>query len=107
MNTVISAVGGWFPFVLLTFAAGGCLLAAAVALTGRHIPDVDDASEAARGFNCPLCDGRQPEADCECAGDCGRRGCPWLLLDVLNGPDDAFNAAIARLHADLNAGGDQ
>jgi hypothetical protein len=104
MTQIIDTVGGWFPFVLLTFAAGGCLLAAAVALTGRHIPDVD---EAARGFNCPVCDDRQPEADCECSGDCGRRGCPWLLLNTLNGPDDAFNAAIARLHADLNTGGDR
>jgi len=105
MNTVIAAVGGWFPFVLLTFAAGGCLLAAAIALTSRHIPDVNAAYHDARMFNCPLCDDRQPEARCECAGDCGRPICPWREtradLDVLRS-EDKFNAAIAALHAELD-----
>jgi hypothetical protein len=66
----------------------------------------DGIGDDACTFTCPRCDDSRPRAQCTCRGDCSRRDCPWgeadRDLDVLRS-DDAFNAAIAQLHAELDA----
>jgi hypothetical protein len=66
----------WIAVAAVVYGAVAVWLACCVVRRRRRQWRVlRDGLAGAICLGCPRCEGAQPEADCNCLGDCGRRDC--------------------------------